>query len=322
MTLLLKPYLVPSLAYIFYLIGPYIPFYIKLIGLLIIDKFSCKVIINSKQGYKCTRAIKEEIKLQYSNRIQVFEISDGRNYPRFEIIDGNYWIKSHEKWIYVNISGDNMTLRMINNDIRKLRNSVELLYKTHCSPDQLISYFISQGNKWKYPYFRAPRNIINISSDMQSLLGDVETFLQSETNYSETGRPFRKRYLIEGPSGVGKTLIAEVIANKYKMDIYSLCLNHRLSDDASLVGLISEIPPQSILLIDEFEKQYVTLQSNKKCYISLGGILSALDGAQRISHGTIIIITVNDKSVLPSNFLTVLMRQGRIDKHYLFKTII
>ena len=116
--------------------------------------------------------------------------------------------------------------------------------------------------------------------------------------------------------------MAEVIANKFHLDIYSLCLNHRKSDDASLIGMISEIPPRSLLLIDEFEKQYETLQSNGSSHISSGGILSALDGSQHISHGTIIIITLNSKDSLPDQFLESLTRKGRIDKYYNFTEVL
>ena len=48
--------------------------------------------------------------------------------------------------------------------------------------------------------------------------------------------------------------------------------------------------------------------------MSEGGILTAIDGPQRLSHGTIVIMTSNDIYEFTDNFKEALFRKGRVDE--------
>ena len=83
--------------------------------------------------------------------------------------------------------------------------------------------------------------------------------------------------------------------------------------DSTLITLFNQVPMNSIILIDEIEKQLETININKNKSLSYGGILSAMAGAEKLSHSVIIIITVNDIDKLDSDFKKSLIRPGRID---------
>jgi len=53
------------------------------------------------------------------------------------------------------------------------------------------------------------------------------------------------------------------------------------------------VPLHFIIYIEEIDKQLATLMENNRIKISIGGLLTALDGSQRLSDGTIIILTSN-----------------------------
>ena len=48
--------------------------------------------------------------------------------------------------------------------------------------------------------------------------------------------------------------------------------------------------------------------------MSEGGILTAIDGPQRLSHGTIVIMTSNDIYEFTDSFKEALFRKGRVDE--------
>nr|QZX43484.2 AAA family ATPase [Mimivirus sp.] len=135
--------------------------------------------------------------------------------------------------------------------------------------------------------------------EMQQVLSDVHKFKISQDIYQKYGVNYRRGYLLYGPSGTGKTTIIEIVAKTYNMEFYSVNLNSDNMNDTILVNLISKIPPNSIISFEEIDKQIETLDKNNNRKISVGGILTALDGPQRLSHGTIVIMTANNK-----NFLT------------------
>lgn len=117
---------------------------------------------------------------------------------------------------------------------------------------------------------------------------------------------------------VGKSTIVEIIAMKYGRSVYSIILNNNNMTDANLINLINQIPPNSLIVFDEFEKQYEAFTNNPNVKISNGGILSAIDGLPRLSHGSIVLMIVNERSILPKKLIDPLLRIGRLDKSFVF----
>ena len=149
---------------------------------------------------------------------------------------------------------------------------------------------------------------------MRQVIDNINEFMSSEQVYQNNGNPYKKGYLIKGKPGTGKTSIIEYTAIKHNMCIYLVNLNSKNMTDSFLINLLSNVPPHSIIVFEEIDRQIETLNKNNVKYISEGCILTAIDGPQRLSHGTIVIMTSNDTYKFTESFNAALFRKGRIDE--------
>lgn len=157
-----------------------------------------------------------------------------------------------------------------------------------------------------------PKRTINSvflpEGEKESMFADVDDFLSSESRYESIGIPWHRGYLLYGEPGNGKTSIALAMANHYKFSLYSLNLSS-VKDDKALTNLVSDIRPNSILLIEDidiFSKSMDRDQPDDG--VTLAGMLNALDGIAT-PHGLITVITTNRMETLPP----ALIRPGRVD---------
>ena len=272
--------------------------------------------IDIKIQSKCLFAIKEEIMKERRSR---YNVRDGVEKPEYHLANGKYTITYSNKYIFISVTDDQVNISVFWEDIDFLIGFMDSIYREHCAPDKVILFYNLNEGKWNFPVFRRPRKLENIkqTSDMKKVLDDVDQFLKNKDKYEENGMPYRKGYLLEGPTGVGKSTIIEILAMQYNKSVYLVFLNTLNMTDALLINLISTIPPYSIIVIEEIEKQLETLKKNGNNMVSEGGILTALDGPQRVSYGSIIIITANNLDMLSRELKTPLLRPGRIDKHFI-----
>jgi len=96
----------------------------------------------------------------------------------------------------------------------------------------------------------------------------------------------------------------------YNMSVYCITLNHEKMCDSALTNLINSIPPSSIVVFDEIDKQLV----DKPKRVSIGGILSAIDGPSRLPTRCLVILTSNVREFLTAPNMEALVRPGRIDQ--------
>jgi len=153
---------------------------------------------------------------------------------------------------------------------------------------------------------------------MKSVIEYVNEFKTSESIYLSKGIPYRHGLMFCGCPGSGKTTLIEIIAKKYGMSIYNLNINSNDMTDITLNNLVATIQPNSILVLEEIDKQILALKSHPNSYVTLGGIISALDGPQRLSHSSIIIMTANSMNFLDEIESSAMFRKGRIDKTFIF----
>ncbi len=208
----------------------------------------------------------------------------------------------------------------LNKLITDFRLYYDGIYSKYNATTQVLISFTSEGSKWNFPIFRRPRaNREDKWGDhIKILMADVDEFMTKEQQYEDEGHPYRKGYLLYGRPGSGKSASIELIAIKYNMSIYMINLNAEKMTDAVLTNLISSVPMRSILVFEEIDKQIDTLKNNANQTVSIGSILSATDGPQRLSHGTIIIMTANNNTFLEGEEKEAAFREGRIDKTYHF----
>ena len=149
---------------------------------------------------------------------------------------------------------------------------------------------------------------------MENILSDVKTFLGRKSWYQDRSIPYRRGYLLFGAPGNGKTSIIKVVASEFDLPIYSI--NMKGLSDSSLQGLINDIPPKSILLLEDIdcvmssrEEEEEEKNEEKGAHVSLSGLLNILDGIASLED-YLLFMTTN----YPEKLDAALKRPGRIDK--------
>ncbi len=141
------------------------------------------------------------------------------------------------------------------------------------------------------------------------LLTDVKQFLDSEKWYNKHGIPYRRGYLLHGPPGNGKSSIVTAIASHLKLDICVLNLNAFGLSDEKLMELMTSVPLNSIILIEDIDCVFCDRKRvDENENITFSGLLNAIDGVIS-SEGRILFMTTNHKETLDP----ALIRPGRID---------
>lgn len=208
---------------------------------------------------------------------------------------------------------------------KALHSFIDEAYKTHISnlrDDKPIFFYVTDASSaWGEPIVRKRRMAsVAVTADMTAFLQDFAQFRSTaeQQDYEDKHIPYRKGYCISGAQGTGKSAIVELTAAQFDSSVFEIHLNSADLTDSGLINLIARVPDRSIIVFDEFEKQYAAMKKNKTISVSDAGILAAIDGVHRLSFGTVVVIIANDISIFPPSFKTPLLRSGRIDKQFVF----
>ena len=284
-----------------------------------------RVVIDPKDDPALKRAVFEEIKSRdlHANRSTV-KMVDGYQQAECAVIDGNYKLK-HARCgrVRINVKDSKIVVKTCRvpgfrkaKSINDLKQFVNAAYVKYNAPSKVMRFFTADGDKWTRPIMRAPRNFDNVilTNAMKDVMTDIDQFYSAagKKQYSDNAWPYRRGYFLHGAAGTGKSMMSEIIASKYNMTIYLLSLNAKDITDTSVINLVSAVPRNSILVIDEVDKQLAATRKNKTANISTAGLLTALDGPQRLSEGTIVILTANKYNILPEAQQQALLRAGRV----------
>jgi len=155
---------------------------------------------------------------------------------------------------------------------------------------------------------RPPESVVLAAGQMERLQADMGGFLRAEGDYVRRGIPYHRGYLLYGPPGTGKTSVVRALAAHFNMDLWYAALGD-LGKDASLISLINQVGPRSILLLEDIDIFHAARdRDDKKDGLSMAGLLNALDGVAT-PHGLITVLTTNDVAVIDK----ALLRPGRVD---------
>jgi ATP-dependent 26S proteasome regulatory subunit len=135
------------------------------------------------------------------------------------------------------------------------------------------------------------------------------------------GIPYHLGMLFHGTPGSGKTSIIGALAGELKMNLYILSLAGEDMNDERFACLLSEIPPNSFMVLEDVDAAFAVRKRSTKeddapgSGLTLTGILNALDGFMA-SEGSIVLMTTNHRDRLDP----ALIRPGRVDYEEEFST--
>jgi chaperone BCS1 len=144
------------------------------------------------------------------------------------------------------------------------------------------------------------------------ILSDIQRFDSEEELYARRGTPYRRGYLLEGPPGSGKSSLVFALASALGKDIYTLNLSLKGMDDSTVINLMTRVPPNALLLIEDIDKAFVERdKSDDASQITFSGLLNAIDGVGS-KDGQLLFMSTNHVEKLDP----ALIRPGRADVHY------
>ncbi|GMM51281.1 bifunctional AAA family ATPase chaperone/translocase [Starmerella bacillaris] len=180
--------------------------------------------------------------------------------------------------------------------------------------------YTSLGPEWRQ--FGLPRrkrsldSVILASGVKERLLGDIESFLDSQKWYSDRGVPYRRGYLLYGPPGSGKTSVIQALAGELDYNICILNLAEVTLTDDRLNHLLNNVPPRSFLLLEDVDSAFNEARKKNAEFgsgVTFSGLLNSLDGVTSAEE-RIVFMTTNH----PERLDPALIRPGRVD----FKALI
>lgn len=193
------------------------------------------------------------------------------------------------------------------------------------------SALLAESQRHALPTFDDVAGIDEAKVEMRELV----TMLQNPKRYRQLGARLPRGYLLVGPSGTGKTLLAKAVAGEARAaffqcsasDFVETLVGRGAARVRDLFERAAAVHGPSIVFIDELDalgKARGQLNSHDEREQTLNQLLTAMDGFERRQHSgsenqsdenhvneTIVIAATNRVDVLDP----ALIRPGRFDTH-------
>lgn len=189
---------------------------------------------------------------------------------------------------------------------------IQKLYEKRTEEWRAKLQLVGQWGSWTTRSDLPPRTMDSVilpKEQKTRIVEDLREFLASEETYNRLAIPWHRGYMFHGPPGTGKTSFVKALANEFNLDLWYISLSD-MKDESTLIGLISEVGPRSLLLLEDIDTVRIThdRDSSNAGTISMSSLLNTLDGVAT-PHGLITMMTTNRFEVLDP----ALTRAGRMD---------
>ncbi|OVA20931.1 AAA+ ATPase domain [Macleaya cordata] len=144
------------------------------------------------------------------------------------------------------------------NEIRR-KNKDRLLYTNSGGGSA------DRGHPWECVPFKHPSTFETLAMDpvkKSEIMDDLLGFAEGESFYQQTGRAWKRGYLLFGPPGTGKSSMIAAMANFLGYDIYDLELTE-VSSNSDLRKLLMKTTSKSIIVIEDIDCS-IDLTNRKK----------------------------------------------------------
>ncbi|GLJ26938.1 hypothetical protein SUGI_0527350 [Cryptomeria japonica] len=193
----------------------------------------------------------------------------------------------------------------------------------------------SRAQPWESVPFKHPSTFDTLALDpvrKSEIIADLEAFATGKEFYQNTGRAWKRGYLLYGPPGTGKSSMIAAMANHLCYDVYDLELTE-VHTNAELRKLLIKTTNKSIIVIEDIDCSLnLSDRSKRPCRlegraespiyrsddnnnsITLSGLLNFTDGLWSCCGSErIFVFTTNHIEKLDP----ALLRSGRMDMHIL-----
>ncbi|XP_038878733.1 AAA-ATPase At5g57480 [Benincasa hispida] len=123
----------------------------------------------------------------------------------------------------------------------------------------------SRGHPWESVPFKHPSTFDTLAMDplkKQQIMEDLQDFANGQRFYQQTGRAWKRGYLLYGPPGTGKSSMIAAMANFLGYDIYDLELTE-VHNNSELRKLLMKTTSKSIIVIEDIDCS-INLTDRKK----------------------------------------------------------
>lgn len=189
---------------------------------------------------------------------------------------------------------------------------LEEINQNRATSRKAVLKMVGKWGEWMTRSDLPPRTMVSVSlpvSQKARVIADLKNFLDSEAKYNSLAIPYHRSYMFEGPPGTGKTSLVKALANEFNLDLWYVSVSD-LSAESSLLQLLSQVGPRSLLLLEDIDTMKIThdRDGSEQGKISMSSLLNTLDGVAT-PHGLITMMTTNFLEKLDP----ALKRAGRMD---------
>lgn len=206
-------------------------------------------------------------------------------------------------------------LTVYGESVEMLQNYLQaMLVGEDVSNPEEITIYENNNGYWNVSKQKRPRKLESVifkQDFVDSVIGDIQEFIESQEWYEEMGIPYKRSYLLYGPPGTGKSSFAQALAGYIGFSICFVNCSDRVND-FQFNSLLNKAPKQSIILIEDVDAIFSERKNTEKNnQLTFSGFLNAIDGV-RSQEGRILVMTTNYKERLDP----ALLRPGRVDELY------